>query len=254
MKIHKRLIVLVGLGMLLIMGITVLSLLNITAEFSRTTRSMGLISLEVRKVWNIEQRIGDATRMVNEYVDTGEVRFRRNYDAFHDLIDRMLTEMKALDPAEGEEKILSALVSDFHAVEDKATQIFSLDLADRAGRARAGGLLADLSSLLAWMEHDLDRYKEESAVRVDGIARSLSGTRRTIIILFGVILFTMAGFLTGLGIYLHRKVSMPLTQLWEGTAEISRGNLDYQVQVRGENDIVLLAERFNEMARKLRSS
>ncbi|MBS1125865.1 MAG: hypothetical protein H6Q98_803, partial [Nitrospirae bacterium] len=39
MHIHRRLIVLVGLGMLLIMTITVLSVENITGEFSQTVRS-----------------------------------------------------------------------------------------------------------------------------------------------------------------------------------------------------------------------
>lgn len=254
MKIHRRLILLVGLGMLLILSIAVLSLLNITDEFSRTTQSMGLISLEVRKIWIIEQRIGDATRMVQQYVETGDARFRRNYESFRELIQRMLEEMKSLPLAEGENKVLLSLLSDFHAVEDKSSQIFSLNLSDRPGRARADALAADLNSLLVWMEHDLERYKEESAVRVDVIARSLSGTQRTIISLFGVILFTIIAFLAGLGIYLYRKVSMPLTQLWKGTAEISKGNLDHQVQVHGENDIVLLAERFNDMARKLQVS
>ncbi len=254
MKIHKRLITLVGLGILLIVGITVLSLLGITAEFSRTTRSMGFISLEVRKIWTIEQRIGDATRMVHEYVETSDPRFRHNYETFRDLITRMLDEIKTFELAAGEATILAALQSDFREVEDKASQIFSLNLADRQSRAVARGLMADLTSLVVWMEHDLERYKEESAVRTDALAQSLGGTRRTIVILFTIVLLTSGGFLFGLGVYLYRKVSQPLAQLWEGTAEISQGNLDYRVQVHGENDVVQLAERFNEMARKLQLS
>ncbi|HET7319083.1 MAG TPA: PAS domain S-box protein, partial [Nitrospirota bacterium] len=42
--------------------------------------------------------------------------------------------------------------------------------------------------------------------------------------------------------------------LWKGAAEISRGTLDYQMQLSGTSDVDQLAERFNEMAVKLKNS
>jgi len=254
MNIHRRLIALVGLGMLLIMTITVLSLENITSVFSGTIRSVATISLEVRKIWDIEQRIGDAARMVREYVKTGDEHYRRTYYTFHDAADRMLKEMNSLDLDKSEVKVLGALLNDFNTIEGKVERIFSLRLSDAGDRAQANALLTDLDSLTAWMQHDIELYKEENAVRLDAVAKEIEGTKKRMNVLFGIILFTMVGYLLLFGVYLYRKLSVPLAQLWEGAQEVSRGNLDHRIAVRGESDIIMLAERFNEMAQKLKVS
>ena len=254
MNIHRRLIVLVGLGMLLIMTITVLSVENITGVFSHTVRSVGTISLEVRKVWNIEQKLGDSARMVREYVKTGDEHYRRNYRVFHDAAKRMLKEMNDLELDKREVKILGSLMNDFNTIEDTVERIFVLDLARAGSRTEADTLLNDLDSLVAWMQHDIERYKEENAVRLDSVAKDIQKAKIRINVLFGIILVAMVGFLLAFGLYLYRKLSLPLVQLWQGAEEISRGNLDHQMQVRGETDIAMLAARFNEMAQKLKAS
>jgi len=254
MHIHRRLIVLVGLGMLLIMTITVLSVENITGVFSQTVRSVGTISLEVRKVWNIEQKLDDSTRMVHEYVKTGDKHYRRNYGIFRDAAERMLKEMDTLELDKREVKVLGALMNDFNTIEEKVEGIFALDLSQAGSRAEAGALLKDLDNLVAWMQHDIERYKEENAVRLDAVAKDIQRVKLRINILFSIILAAMVGFLLAFGLYLYRKLSLPLVQLWQGAEEISRGNLDFQMQVLGETDIAMLADRFNQMAQKLKAS
>jgi len=242
------------MGMFLIMTITMFSLENITSIFSQTTRSVGTISLEVRKIWNIEQKIGDAVRAVREYVRTGDDHFLRNYKVFHDSASAMLLEMNSFDLGKNEVKVLGALLNDFNTIESKVDNIFALSLADPADLALAHSLLSDLDGLAAWMQHDLDLYKEENTLRLDAVAKDIQGTKMRINIFFGIILFTMMGFLLAFGFYLYRKLTVPLAQLWEGAEEISKGNLDYKMQVRGETDIAMLAGRFNEMAQKLQVS
>lgn len=254
MKIHRRLIVLVGLGMLLIMTITVLSLGNITAIFSQTTRSVGVISLEVRKIWNAEQKIGDAVRMVREYVRTGDSHYRRSYETLRTAAAGVLAEMNALSLEKREVKVLSSLANDFNTMEVTVARIFEMRLDDPVEKARARTLVDDLDNLLVWMQNDIERYKEENAGRLDLVAGEIEGIKVRISVLFGVILFTVTGFLFAFGLYLYRKVSLPLTQLWTGAEAISRGDLDHRVAVRGETDIMVLAERFNEMAQKLKAS
>jgi PAS domain S-box-containing protein len=192
--------------------------------------------------------------MVREYVRTGDEHYRRNYRLFHDAADRMLQEMNAFNLDKREVKVLGALTNDFNTIEEKVERIFALDLAQAGSRAEANTLLSDMDSLVAWMQHDIERYKEENAVRLDSVAKDIQRTKLRINVLFGIILAAMVGFLLAFGLYLYRKLSLPLVQLWEGAEEISRGNLDHQMQVRGETDIAKLAERFNEMAQKLKAS
>jgi len=254
MNIHRRLIALVGLGMLLVMTITVLSLENITADFSRTTRSVGQISREVRKLWDVEQKIGDAARMVRQYVTLEDPAARRNYEQFHAAAAGMLEELKRYELPEREQSILAGLLSDFGVLEAQAERIFALDLGVGKNRALARTLVTDLDSLVAWMDQDIALYKQENVARLQQVVRGLEGTKVRIYLLFGAILFTTIGFLLAFGLYLYHKVSMPLGQLWAGTEAVSTGNLDYHVEVRGQRDIEKLAERFNEMAGKLKAS
>ena len=63
-----------------------------------------------------------------------------------------------------------------------------------------------------------------------------------------------AVFLLAFGIYLHRRVSVPLSELLKGAEEISRGNLDHRVRARGTREVEELGERLNELAVKLRQT
>jgi PAS domain S-box-containing protein len=254
MSIHRRLIVLVGLGMLLILAVSILSFESITTVFSHTTKSVSQISTEVRKIWNIEQKIGDAARMVHEYARTGEPINRRNYETFHAAVVRMLDEIGRDPLQERSQKVLASLVSDFHTMETKAERIFALNIGRTEERILAEKLVVDLDNLVAWMNHDIERYKEENALRLTAVAQEIQKTRIRINSFFAIILVTTVGFLFSLGVYLYRKVSLPLGQLWQGAEAISRGDLNYHMRVRGESDIVKLADRFNDMAQKLKIS
>lgn len=240
--------------MLLMATVSILSLEHIASTFSLTTQKMAQISFDVRKIWNIEQKIGDTVRMVHEYVRTDDDHFRNIYWKFHDSVVQMLREMNDMDLGKREVKAVSALINDFNTIEGDAAQIFALHLDLPADRARAKSLLGDLDNLLAWMQHDIELYKEDNTAKLDALAQDIRGTRTRINLLFGANLLAMALFLFALGIYVYRKVSVPLGQLWNGAEEFSRGNLNFRVQVRGEADIARLGERFNEMARKLRES
>lgn len=254
MKIHKRLIVLVGLGMLLIVTITVFSLQNITFVFSHTMKGMERISRDVRRIWNIEKKIEGMSRAVHDFIESGEEAYRSSYETSRAAVQRMLDEMSSLDLSRHEMEVLASIMSDFHGMERKAGRIFALASPAGADRTLAMNLWREMDGLLRWMENDIEKYKEESALRLDDTGRDLRSTKIRINILFGVILLTSMSFLFGFGFYIHRKVSMPLSDLWEGAEAVSRGNLDYQVRLHGESDIVRLGERFNEMAQKLRIS
>jgi len=55
-----------------------------------------------------------------------------------------------------------------------------------------------------------------------------------------------------LGVVFARTITRPVRQLVRGAEEISRGNLDYRIQVRSRDEIGQLAGAFNEMAAALK--
>ncbi len=254
MKIHRRLIVLVGVGILLILLITVLSLQYISGAISRTTRELAQSSLEYEKLWDVEKSIAALSIALHDFVETGNEAYRRTYTAALTEARQTLNDMSSLELNQEETTIIASLIVDLQEMEKKADRILSLRSPAGENRAIAQNLLAGLDSLFMLLEKDIVRYHNENAAQMGMIMRQIHDDKVRTNLLFIMILCTSAGFLLAFGMYIHRKVSAPLSDVWVGTEEISRGNLDYQMKLRGDGDIARLGERFNEMAKKLQGS
>lgn len=90
-----------------------------------------------------------------------------------------------------------------------------------------------------------------SALSADNIADA----RMRGILLHGIALLCMVGYVALVLLIFRRNVIRPLSQLQEGTTVIAQGNLDYRVDIRGKNsEFGQLARSFNEMAATLKAS
>jgi len=102
------------------------------------------------------------------------------------------------------------------------------------------------SAMLRDIERSQGQYRELSLQR-----RRL---RRTYL---GFLLLLTVGVLfasTWLALFLSKMVTRPLVALAEATHEISRGRLDYRVDIQAGSEIGQLVESFNRMAADLESS
>ncbi len=74
-----------------------------------------------------------------------------------------------------------------------------------------------------------------------------SGYLLTLAIVTGLILFSAiwAGF------YIAREISVPIQELAEGADAVSRGNYDFQIKAKGDDEIGFLVKRFNQMTSDL---
>ncbi len=123
------------------------------------------------------------------------------------------------------------------------------------GRARVGDhgqilvampLPANYSGTLHDLENSQQQYQDLRLQR-----RRL---RRTYL---GLLLLLTVGVLfasTWLALYLSKMVTRPLVALAEATQEISRGRLDYRVDVQAGSEIGQLVQSFNRMAADLESN
>ena len=254
MRIQRRLIGLVGFGILLILTIAVFSLLNMTSVFSLTTQAVSQVSVEFQKVGEIEKRVEEMSRSARRYAGTSDIRARNSFELSRVDAQRMVDDIAKLDLGERVRNLLSGLSADFEEVGRKSSRFFSIN--DPRGRNRVlmQSLLSELDLTMAMISRDIDSYKEENTLQLGAIMGKLQATRTRINFLFFIILATAVTFLGGFGFYIHRKVSVPLYELWNGTQAISQGNLDYQMKIYSESDIGKLGERFNGMAQKLKQS
>ena len=123
------------------------------------------------------------------------------------------------------------------------------------GRARVGPngqilvampLPANYSATLRDVERSQQQYSELRLQR-RRVRRTYMGF---LLLLTVAVLFAS----TWLALYLSKMVTRPLVALAEATHEISRGRLDYRVDVQAGNEIGQLVESFNHMAADLEAS
>jgi hypothetical protein len=98
------------------------------------------------------------------------------------------------------------------------------------------------------------RQIESSQARYLELSRERKLVRRTymglLLLLTVLVLFAS----TWIALFLSKLVTRPLAALAEGTQEISKGRLDYRVDVRATDEIGDLVRSFNRMAAELESS
>ncbi len=151
------------------------------------------------------------------------------------------------------------LIHDQLPLKDAAANKFkSFDLLGKTyvlGRAPVGNrgqilvvmpLPAGYSTVLRDLEQAQQQYQE--------LRQQRRRLRRTYL---GYLLLLTVGVLfasTWLALYLSKMVTRPLLALAEATHEISRGRLDYRVDVHAGSEIGQLVSSFNQMAADLESS
>ncbi len=95
---------------------------------------------------------------------------------------------------------------------------------------------------------------EASQTRYYNLARERRVLRRTYMSLLLLLTMIVLFVTTWLALFLSKIVTRPLSALAEATQEISRGRLDYRVDVRAADEIGELVHSFNRMAEDLEAS
>ncbi len=255
MNIHRKIIIIVGTGLFLFLAIVVLSLFSLMKSFSSIRGEIDAASQEIHRFQDMEKDMVSMSSDISAYVKRRHRQYRNSYlesrAAAHQKIDGLLA--GELSP-EGH-RLSIALRLDLRALEEKAGRIFSLSDPSGKDRGRADALLQEIGGLVEQRHQDIeDLSKEQRAAQASNLAGYFYTMKNRVFYTFLLFLLTAFGFLLGFGIYLHRKIAVPLTNLWKGATEISRGNLDYRMEPQGTGDVAQLTEQFSEMAQKLRHS
>ncbi len=254
MRIQRRLITIVGIGIVLILTIAVFSLVNMSSVFSLTTQAVNQVAAEFQKVWELEKHVDEMSNAFRRYAATSDTRYRKSFERSRAQTSLLAGDIAKLELGERGKDLLSRLDADLDTVDKKTSLLFAINDPRGGNRVLMQALLSELDLAMAMTIRDLDTFKEENALQLGAIMGKLHATKTRINFLFFIILATAITFLAGFGLYIHRKVSVPLSELWNGTRAISQGNLDYRMTIYSESDIGKLGERFNDMALKLKHS
>jgi len=254
MKVHRKIIALVGIGMVLIIAITLVGLQDISRALSLTTRGVGELFAKDQRINAIEKSLGAMSLAVHNFMETGNITFRRTYTDAQSHVLESLRPHADLVYSPEEKNILSQIAADVQSMNRESVRIFSLEDPRGKNHFAASALVRTIDDKVESIEHGIDNYREQNVLGMAEIVLLLRGNRVRVNDYLLLILLASGTVLLYLGIYIHRKISAPLGDLWKGATEISQGNLAYQMQIQRTSDIGQLAERFNEMAQQLRRS
>jgi two-component system, NtrC family, nitrogen regulation sensor histidine kinase NtrY len=103
-----------------------------------------------------------------------------------------------------------------------------------------------ITDLTATIAREQAKYDELNKNR-----KSYRDTYVYILLLMTVLVLFAAVWI---GLFLSRRITVPIEALSEATREISSGNLDHRVSVRGQDELGLLVTLFNDMAEQLQAT
>ncbi|MFH1281397.1 MAG: HD domain-containing phosphohydrolase, partial [Candidatus Omnitrophota bacterium] len=89
---------------------------------------------------------------------------------------------------------------------------------------------------------------------IDIDAGHVYAMQRSALLRAALVLFIGFIFSLMLAFFISRRISKPVKKLTEGTRKIASGNLDFQVDIQGKDEIARLAAEFNGMAASLKKA
>ena len=232
---------------------TVLVLAAILLESSRAVDK----AIEKAKVADeIIQDLFALNAFTDEYLLHGGQRAQEQWQAKYDEIGTMLARQERFSVVR-EQAILDNIRQDHKSIKDVFSRLISLR-DTRPGR----GVEATLAALIPELE---ERIAGQIRVRSHAIiaeARQLSeaslgesasvrGNANVITLTLIVVLVLVSA---GSSFLLYRSLVAVLTKLHHGTKVIAGGELSHRIEVESGDEIGEVAEAFNEMAARLRSS
>ena len=136
------------------------------------------------------------------------------------------------------------------AVHESANQVLALRDTDQAAANEMylNGTKADVVKLVAILDQVAAITEQEVKDNQAGLMASESNTK--IISVFTVVVILIVSIL--LVVYVLNQVVKPLQVVTASSGNLSKGNLDFEIDIKNQNEIGLLAERLNDSANSLK--
>src|SRR5579863_590348 len=107
-------------------------------------------------------------------------------------------------------------------------------------------LPGDMAEVVQQMQSEIQKYDELSHVR--------KIIRLNYLAALGLLTLLIVFAATWFALFLSKEVTVPIQALADGTHEVSKGNLGYQVTAPASGELKILIRSFNEMTRQLQEN
>ena len=183
----------------------------------------------------------------------GHPEFRKIVDSFK-LVNR--------DPKSGRaaEEVFNRLVNQAGNTEAtlRASDIDGREIILAGGTIQTGDFESPASLIVGYkVQGDILRFATEiSHSREDYLdqSRNRKAVRNNFMLWLGLITMLILFAAVWIGLYLSKKIAVPIRALAEASNEVSKGNLLFQVHCPAEDELGILVNSFNQMTTQLYES
>lgn len=140
-----------------------------------------------------------------------------------------------------------AVTEEFVELNDQQYFLVAVPFSDSSG-----GVIV-MRSLPDSLSAKIDEISQNARDRAQ-LTNELRGIKRNYLYILGFITVLLMFGATWLALNVARGVTLPIRALAEATQAVAKGDLDHFVSVRAEDELAVLVDSFNEMARQLRVS
>jgi two-component system, NtrC family, nitrogen regulation sensor histidine kinase NtrY len=95
---------------------------------------------------------------------------------------------------------------------------------------------------------------QSEAARYDELSRHQKAVKRNALSILGLLTLLILFAATWFALFLSKQVTVPIQALAEGTHEVSKGNLGFQVSARADDELGSLIVSFNQMTGQIQES
>lgn len=128
--------------------------------------------------------------------------------------------------------------------------LVAVPLRSGPGEAIQGALLASFSIPESVAFHAIEAQK--AASRYADLQQQSHPLRTTYVLILGLTTFVVIFGFTWFGLYIAKKITVPIEALATGAREIASGNLNHRVECEAVDELGILVDGFNQMAGDLR--
>lgn len=248
----------IGTRLILGYGVTALILLLVAfiGMYSRHLLLEGMeeteeVAMEIEETQRLSLAIERALMPPNDYLISGDAAERERFHSALIEVDESLKRLRGHEILmDSEKRLLNELEGKVSAVRAKAEEIFSLP----AGRRTEG---TDLMYAMDWIGREahaiLDGYAE---IDREELREAMEKGRRTAVVvdrsmIAGAALSILLAIV--FVVYMERSIRIPINNLVESVTALN-GSHWGKVEIRDGAEITLLANEYNKMVERLRSS
>ncbi|MDD5475107.1 MAG: ATP-binding protein, partial [Syntrophales bacterium] len=179
-------------------------------------------------------------------LDNREERFVLRNPARPDIHLPRLTAQMLDDLYRGNEITIVQSLGGGDLVSGIAPLFINFELSDVIGVAMVSQFIPEsLSARLSQISKTSEEYRQFTLMK--------NPIKWSFIITLSIVTLLIIFSATWFGLYLAKGITVPIQDLAEATDEISRGNLDYHIDVLADDEIGVLVDSFNRMTEELKT-